>query len=211
MREPEVIVVAAGPGPAVPLPLAATVIAADGGLDRALELGLSVDLVVGDLDSVSPTTLARAEASGTRVIRHPTAKDATDLELALDEAAATGARRLLVVLSVEGRLDHLLAATLLLASERYAALELDALVGGATVHVIRGARRLETTPGELVTLIAVGGPADGISTEGLLYPLAGATLEPGSSRGVSNVVVAPSLRIMVGEGVLLAIRSGSEA
>ena len=75
-----------------------------------------------------------------RVVRYPAAKDATDLELALDEALALGARRVLVVASAEGRLDHLLSSLLLLASHRYAALEIDALVGGALVHVVRGER-----------------------------------------------------------------------
>ena len=46
---------------------------------------------------------------------------------------------------------------------------------------------LEGEPGELVTLVAVNGPAEGVTTEGLAYPLRGETLEPGSSRGVSNV------------------------
>ena len=54
-------------------------------------LGLTVDLLVGDLDSVSATGLAAAEAAGTAVERHPPAKDATDTELAI---AAALARRL---------------------------------------------------------------------------------------------------------------------
>ena len=144
MNEPDVVVVASGPGPVVELPATPTVVAADGGLDRALSLGLEVDVVVGDLDSVSPGALAAAEAAGARVLAHPARKDATDLELALDEALALGARRVLVVASAGGRLDHLLSALLLLGSERYEQVELDALVGDALVHVIRtraGARR----------------------------------------------------------------------
>ncbi|HEX6724693.1 MAG TPA: thiamine diphosphokinase, partial [Gaiella sp.] len=113
MIEPDVVVVASGPGPAVAVPAGATVVAADGGLDRAVALGLDVDIVVGDLDSVSPAALAKAEAAGRRIVRHPTAKDATDLELALDEAASLGARRVLVVASAGGRLDHLAASLVL--------------------------------------------------------------------------------------------------
>ena len=168
--EPDVVVVASGPGPAMTLPRASTVVAADGGLDRAAALGLQVDVVIGDLDSASPNALANAEAAGARVVRHPIAKDATDLELALDEAVALRARRVLVVGSGDGRLDHLLASLLLLGSERYAQLELDALVGDALVHVVRSERRLRGAPGELVTLVALGGPAEGVTTAGLEYP-----------------------------------------
>ena len=206
MIEPDVVVVASGQGPAVTVPAARVVVAADGGLDRAVSLGLDVDVVVGDLDSVSESALERAEADGVRVVRHPQAKDATDLELALDEAAALGASRVLVVGSDGGRLDHLLASLLLLASERYSGLELDALVGETLVHVVRGARSLHGSAGELVTLVPLGGPAVGVSTEGLEYRLARETLSPGTTRGVSNVFTGPLARVSVDAGVLLAIR-----
>ncbi|HET9937479.1 MAG TPA: thiamine diphosphokinase [Gaiella sp.] len=206
MQEPDVVVVAAGRGPVVEVPAAPTVVAADGGADRALALGLSVDVVIGDLDSIAAETLARLEQDGVRVLGHPARKDATDLELALDEAVRLGAGRVLVVASAEGRLDHLLASLLLLASDRYAEVELDALVGGALVHVVRGTRSLAGSPGELLTLLALGGPAAGVSTDGLAYPLRAETLDPGSSRGVSNVFEAPEATVTVDRGVLLAVR-----
>ena len=139
-------------------------------------------------------------------MRHPVAKDATDLELALDEAVALGARRVLVVASAGGRLDHLLASLLQLGSDRLAGLELDALVGEALVHVVRGERRLSGTPGEVVTLVPLGGAAAGITTTGLEYPLAAETLAPGSTRGVSNVFAGTDAHVRVTQGVLLAIR-----
>jgi thiamine pyrophosphokinase len=167
--------------------------------------------VIGDLDSLSAEALAAAESAGVRVIRHPAAKNATDLELALDEAVALGARRVLVVGSSEGRLDHLLSSLLLLGSERYAALELDAVVGGAVVHVVRGERVLPGSTGELLTLIPLGGQAAGVATEGLEYPLVGETLEPGSTRGVSNVFLGDDAKVTLTSGVLLAVRPGGAA
>jgi len=209
--DPDVVVVASGQGPKLAIPHARSVVAADGGLQRAHALGLAVDVVVGDLDSVTPDALAAAEAAGVRVVRHPPAKDATDLELALDESVALGARRVLLVASSVGRLDHLLGSLLLLGSARYAALELDALVGDALVHVVRRERTLSGAPGELVSLLAVGGPALGVVTDALEYPLRGETLEPGSSRGLSNVFTGAEARIGLADGVLLAIRPGAPA
>ena len=203
-----VVVVAAGAGPVTlpGLPAGVTVIAADGGLDRAAELGLDPALVVGDLDSVTADALAAAERAGTRVVRHPAAKDATDLELALDEALALGPERIVVVASGGGRLDHLLASLLLLGAERLAAVEVDAFVGEALVHVVRDERRLRGRPGETLTLLAGHGPAQGVTTDGLEYPLRNETLEPGSSRGVSNVFTGAEAQIAVSAGVVLAIR-----
>ena len=187
-----------------------TVIAADGGLERARELGLQVTIAVGDFDSASPETVSAAEASGTLVERHPAAKDATDLELALDRALELRPTRIVVLAVVGDRLDHLLSTFQLLASSRYAAVELDADIGPAQVHVVRGERVLSGRPGELLSLFAVHGPAEGVRTGGLAYPLDGETLEPGSSRGVSNVFVESTARISVERGVLLAVRPGAE-
>lgn len=182
------------------------VVAADGGLEHALALGLAVDVAVGDFDSAPAAAVAAAEAAGTRVERHPAGKDATDLELALDVAAGRSPRRIVVLGSGGGRLDHLVAGLLLLGSPRYAGVELDAQLGRARASVIRGERLLEGEPGSLVTLLALHGPAEGVRTEGLLYPLRGETLEPGSSRGVSNVFESPQARVSVERGVVLAIR-----
>jgi thiamine pyrophosphokinase len=209
------VVVAGGPPPdpasALAAPLDARVIAADEGLEHALALGLDVTIAVGDFDSVSPEALAAAEAAGVRVERYPAEKDATDLELALDVAVTLGARRVLVIAGDgAGRLDHLLAALLLLGSPRYDEVELDAFVGSARVHVVRGEREIAGEPGELVSLLALHGPAEGVRTEGLAYALHGERLETGSSRGVSNVLVSSPARIAVEHGVLLVVRPGPE-
>ena len=211
----EVIVVSGGHGvPAsrtADLPADATVIAADSGLDTAMRLGLTVDLVVGDMDSVNPSTLAAAERDGVEVQRHPTAKDATDLALALDAACALKPRTVTVLGGDGGRLDHLLAAAWLLAAERYAASRLVGLFGPATLTVIRQAAALSGQPGELVTLLAAHGEACGVHTDGLAYPLAGQTLRPGSSLGVSNTLTGTRATVQLSAGVLLAIQPGLEA
>jgi thiamine pyrophosphokinase len=205
-----VVVFAAGPGtvPRMRIPPGAVVVAADGGVELALELGVAVDLVVGDLDSIASGSLETLERAGVRIERHPQEKDATDLALALDAAMGLGPRRILVVGAAGGRLDHLLGELLLLGAEDYADVEIDARLGAASVHVVRGERSLVGTPGELVSLHALHGPAVGVVTEGLLYPLRGETLAAGSSRGISNVFAAEEARISLERGVVLALRPG---
>jgi thiamine pyrophosphokinase len=212
----EIVVVVSGGGPPAPgsalsVPLGVPVIAADKGLEHAVALGLDVTIAVGDFDSASPEAVALAEASGVRIERHPAAKDETDLELALDVAMRMSPRRVLVLASRGGRLDHELATLLLLGSDRYATAEIDASMGDAHVHVVRERRAIRGEPGDLITLLAVNGSAAGVTTEGLAYALRGETLEPGSSRGVSNVFESEEARISVDDGVLLAIRPGGAA
>ena len=186
-------------------------IAADSGLEHAAALGLAVDVLVGDLDSVSASALEAAEAAGVRVERHPVDKEATDLELALDYALALGATRVTVVSGGGGsRLDHHLAELVLLAAERFAPLRIDARIAGARavpVHAGDGVS-LVGQPGAVLTLLALGGPAVGVTTDGLRWPLRAETLQPGSTRGVSNEIVSGPVHVRLSAGSLLVVGPG---
>jgi thiamine pyrophosphokinase len=185
---------------------ASYVIAADSGADHALALDRRIDLAVGDFDSISADGLAALERDGVRLERHPVDKNATDLELALAAATALGPRRIVVLGGTGGRLDHVLGELSLLAAEAYRDVEIDALLGRATVHVVHRERLLAGRSGDLLSLFAAHGPAHGVVTEGLVYPLRRETLEPGSTLGMSNVFAAARARVALESGVLLAIR-----
>ncbi len=210
---PRHVVVFAGGDPVDPvvreaLPAPATVVAADSGLHHAQDLGVAVHIVVGDLDSVDEARLAAEVARGAQVERHPAEKDATDLELALDVARRLEADDVLVVGGAGGRLDHLLANALVLASDEFAAMQVSAIVGGARVTVVRSRAELHGEPGSLLTLLAVGSPARGVRAKALRYPLADDVLFPASTRGVSNEFLEPLAVVEVDEGVLLAVQPG---
>ena len=204
----EALVICGGGPTDAPLPPmhSPLVIAADGGAAEAFRLGLHVDVLVGDLDSITPEDLAAVERDGGAVERHPQDKDATDLELALDRAAAAGVTRVVVAGGDGGRLDMTLANALLLASPRYAGLELDAVFGRARLTVVRTRRALAGAPGDLVSLLALGGPATGVRTEGLRWALDGATLEPGSTLGISNAFLGTEAAVEVGAGTIVAVQ-----
>jgi thiamine pyrophosphokinase len=211
-ERPTVVVFTGGEPPGAEavagLPADSLVIAADSGLDHAQAVGWPVDVVVGDLDSVGAEALALAEQQGVTVERHPIAKDQTDLGLALQRALELGAGRVVVVGGGGGRLDHLLANTLVLASSEFSGATIEARHGRARVHVVRDQLELVGRPGDLVSLLPALAPATGITTEGLLYPLVGETLLPGSTRGVSNELVDTRASVSVDGGVLLAVVPG---
>ncbi|HEY5859627.1 MAG TPA: thiamine diphosphokinase [Actinomycetota bacterium] len=187
------------------------VIAADIGAVEALRLGFAVELLVGDMDSVPAAVVAEIEGAGGRIQRHPVDKDATDLDLALAAAASHGVERTLIVGGDGGRMDQLLGNAMVMISSRFASMQMDAIFGRAQAHVIRDGRDLVGAPGETLSLFAVGGPARGVSASGVRWPLDGATLEPGSSLGISNEFIDVIARIEVEDGVVLAIRPGDLA
>ena len=196
------------PSVAAHLPRDVFTIAADSGIEQAASLGYPVDLAVGDFDSVAADALAAVAAAGAVVERHPEAKDATDMELGLAAALERGAGHVVVVGGHGGRIDHFLANALLLASPAYSTLTIEAFIGSGRIVVARpgAAAHLDGRPGDLVSLLAVGGGASGVRTEGLVYALRGEPLTSGSTRGVSNVFAADIAAVDVGGGTVLVVQ-----
>jgi thiamine pyrophosphokinase len=190
-------------------------VAADAGASWLAEAGVTPDLLIGDLDSIPSDLLARLETAGVPIERHPTDKDASDAELAVDRAVTHGADRVVVIGALGGeRLDHQLANVLLLAYETWPAtlLDLSIVRGGTQLRAARGGGRLELRGGvgDLVSLLPLGGDAVGVRTDGLRYPLDGEDLHVGRSRGLSNVVERAPASVSLDRGTLLVIETSRE-
>ena len=186
----------------------ATVIAADAGAVTLERLGRVPDRLVGDLDSIPRGLLARLRDAEVAIDRHPTDKDASDTELALEAALATAATEVVVLGAIGGaRLDHELANLLLLADPALARRDVRIVHGRTTVRALHpgGRLTLQGTAGDLVTLLPIGGDAAGVQIVGVRWPLAGATLRLGRSRGLSNEVVEPPASVSLERGTLLVV------
>jgi len=186
------------------------VIAADGGTRHALAVGAMPDVVIGDLDSLSADERARVEAAGSRVIAFSPRKNETDLELALGHAAREGATEIVILAALGGRMDQTIANLLLLALPELEGRDVRVVEGPQTAFLIRGrgqegAATIEGRPGDIVSLIPLGGDAVGVTTEGLEWALDQATLRFGPARGVSNVLTDGRARVWLREGLLLCV------
>lgn len=181
------------------------VICADGGADNALALGLSPDVVIGDLDSIDESLRLQLEKKHCQFITHPARKDETDLELAMKYAAEQGAHEMLILGALGHRLDHTLANVLLLALPALRSVQAKILDGRQEVFLIRDEALIGGQVGDTLSLLSLTEQVTGIYTEGLEYPLENGTLYLGPARGVSNVLTAPQARVRVGQGLLLAV------
>jgi thiamine pyrophosphokinase len=188
------------------------VVAVDGGTRHALSAGLTPAHVIGDLDSLQPKLRKRLVGAGTTFHEHPPAKDETDLELALLWAAGEGAEEITVLGALGGRPDQELAGMLLLALPPLVGREVVLVGGEWSVRLIRGGEtaHLHGTPGDTLSLIALGGDAEAVTTQGLAYPLNAETLLFGPARGVSNVFEGQEVTVQLKQGLLWCFHRRTE-
>ncbi|MCJ7569487.1 MAG: thiamine diphosphokinase [Anaerolineales bacterium] len=184
------------------------VIAADGGSRHASTLGLHIDLIVGDLDSIEDAQRESLRAQGTQFEHFKAEKDETDLELALLRAVEQGAAEIAVVGIVGDRLDMVLANIHLLTLEALSPIRAEIWLGRQTAWLIRPpGEEFEGAPGDTLSLIPLKGDAIGVTTNGLAYPLRRKTLFFGPARGVSNVMEREVCRVDLEAGILLAVHT----
>ena len=158
------------------LTVAPTLVAADGGADRALALGQPPDWVIGDLDSITPS--ARRLIPAGRIC-HVAEQDSTDFTKCLTRIAAP----FVMAIGFAGlRLDHTLSVLNTMASTPRPFVIL--LASDDVVFVAPPRLTLPLMPGTRVSLYPMG-PARGIST-GLEWPIEGIEFAPGGRVGTSN-------------------------
>jgi thiamine pyrophosphokinase len=178
-------------------------LAADGGARHALALGLIPHVTIGDLDSLDGDEQRRLRRSGTHFVVHPAAKDETDLELALLYAVEQDADPIIVLAALGGRLDQTLANVLLLTMPVLDGRDVRLIDGSQTAFVVRDQATIAGAPGDTVSLIPLGGAAQGVTTRGLAYSLTEDALPFGPALGISNEMTTFQAHIQVRDGLLL--------
>lgn len=194
------------------------IICADRGLQVAEALDLLGDVpvyLIGDYDSGTPPTEAeQAAASGLVVL--PTVKDMTDSEAAIDLAVSRGYDVIHVLGGLGGRFDHSMGNLGMLAKyvEDPRVKELwfedgQNRVFMKTPGTFRVPARGPENRFDYFGLIAYSGAVEGLTITGAKYPLAGHTLTPDTTLGVSNEVAkdAPFAEVSHTKGHLLVIFS----
>ncbi|HJL98749.1 MAG: thiamine diphosphokinase [Acidimicrobiales bacterium] len=181
------------------------VIAADVGYLHARHLGIQVDAVVGDLDSLGRENLETVN-SQLVVEEHPEDKDESDLALALSFARTVGATNIDIITGGGGRLDHLLVSSMLLASEENIDQRIVTHCGASRVLALKPGKAFDLVDvvGSQVSIIALKSDSR-ISTTGLRWNLSLANAVPTfSSLGLSNEIIDhPTIDVV--EGVFLVI------
>ena len=175
------------------------VIAADGGLVHTNRLGIIPNAVLGDFDSLG------FAPEGANVF--PVEKDDTDAMLAVRQGLELGYKEFVLYGSLDGpRLDHTVAnfQTLQFLSDRGATGYLAGCTTMVTV-VQDGGIRFPAGKRGTVSVFCLGADAEGVTLEGLYYPLKNGKLTAGFPLGVSNHFTGEEASIFVEKGSLLVI------
>lgn len=184
------------------------IICVNGGSGHALVLGLKPDLVIGDLDSLLPDDQKKIEKLSPRLLKHPSAKDKSDLELAIDKAVEMQPGQILIIGALGGaRADHAFINLLLLQIPLRQGIPARIVDHKQEIFLAKTEIVIEGNAGEYLSLFSLTAETSGIFTEGLKYPLQGESLYFASTLGLSNELTDNQVKIIVKSGLLLVIKT----
>ena len=179
------------------------IIAADGGTRHALALGLTPNVIVGDLDSL-PSNFEPSTFNG-EIVLYPKDKNETDLELAIQHALTLNSQEIIIIAALGGRLDQTLGNIALISDLRPSTLDLRLDDGLEEVFFCRDTCEINGTLGDTVSLLPWQGDVTGIVTTGLKWTLQNETLYPHKTRGISNEMLNDTVTVQIKSGLLLVI------
>ncbi|MGC8971918.1 MAG: thiamine diphosphokinase [bacterium] len=189
------------------------IICIDGGTNYAYEVGITPNLIIGDMDSIEDRSLKHYKELGIPFKEFPRDKDKTDFHLALEELERLGIKEVLVYGIVGTRLDHTLSALGILRRFvredriRLAKISLGIKSEG---YISKEGIEIYGKKGEIVSLIPLTDIIKGVTTHNLKYPLNNADIYLEDSLTVSNEIEKSPCHIEIKEGVILVIHHRSE-
>ena len=179
-------------------------IAADGGYKNALRLGVKVDILLGDFDSIGE----HKTDEDVEIIKVPAEKDFTDTQLAVETAIERGADEIVIIGGLSGRLDHTMSNISILedlSTRRVHALITD---GNNRIRFINSTSTLIAKSGyKYVSILLASEKAKGVSAEGCKYPLKNAKLQRNVQYAISNEIDGNCALISVRKGAVYIVES----
>jgi len=170
-------------------------------------MGLRPHVLIGDLDSVSAEYLDQYRSSGGEIKQYPVAKDATDLELALQHAISLNPATIVIAGATGSRFDHTLANVMLVNQPGYKEVDISLDDGTTRIELVKLSLQITGCAGDIISLIPLSEKVTGISTTGMLYPLSNEEMNLGETRGVSNVMTSDIAQVKCQTGILLCIHT----
>lgn len=178
----------------------------DGGARHCFSQGLQPDLLVGDLDSLSPKLSKVIKDAKIECVRFPPEKDTSDLELTLEVLSDRFFEDIVLLGMSGGRTDHHLF-NWQLAGSRPWPFKLRLIDDTVDAQLVDKSRPLQISAsiGQTFSVIPLVQDAMGVHVSGAKYPLSNARVPVGSTLGLSNEVTDSRLQVSVETGIVLVM------
>ncbi len=183
------------------------VIAVDGGASHLKNANFLPHIAIGDFDSIEPADFAELDKEKVEVITYPEKKDYTDMELALELAVKRGATQVLITGATGTRLDHSTGNILYLYNFLDKGITAWIEDEHNKIFMVKDSITLKKQENWKVSLLSLTPTVEGLTTQGLYYPLKDAVLKFGSCFGVSNEFSEDTASITLEKGLLLVFLS----
>ena len=179
------------------------VICADSGYKNAVSMGVEVNILVGDFDSMSDIPDGKFE-----LVRVPAEKDQTDTQLAVDIALERGANEVIIVCSTSGRADHAISAMAILEYLYEKKVPTYLVNGQNRIRFVRDSGTILVRSGyKYFSVVTLDPIAKKVSIEGGKYPLVKKDIKRGFQFAVSNEIIKNAALITVKKGSVYIIES----
>lgn len=182
------------------------IICADGGTRHALNMGLTPDIIIGDMDSSAAGYIEYFRKRGVEVVTYPVEKDKTDTHICI-EYALDFSTEIILIGATGSRIDHMLANISLLKLGIERKVPISIIDGKNIIRMIDDSITIYGKKGEYFSLIPFTEKVEGISTKGAHYEIENVVMELGNPYGVSNYFEEEKVEISIKKGLLLVIKS----
>ncbi len=176
------------------------ILAADKGYGYAEKSGVLPHIFVGDMDSFDDESTIKSS----EIFRLSPEKDMTDTEQAVEIAISRGAKEILILGALGGRIDHTLANIQLLKFGLDRGAQVYLADKNQFITLTDNSMKICKKEGCCLSLIPLT-PCHGVTLTGVYYPLSNASLSLGNSLGVSNEFTEEIVSLSVASGQLLVM------
>ncbi|MGB4437982.1 MAG: thiamine diphosphokinase [Sedimentibacter sp.] len=181
------------------------VICADGGLEKAANLGVVPNVILGDFDSVDPDVLGEYQSMNIETKKFPTEKDYTDMELSIEFAVENGFKNIVLIGATGSRLDHSMANIMLLEKYFNLGVNIEIIDNNNKIQIISDNTDLYLDHKEnyFVSIVPITDLISGLTLEGFKFPLDDVIVKRGSTLCVSNEIIKNKGRVLLKKGTAL--------
>jgi thiamine pyrophosphokinase len=176
------------------------IIAADGGADNCIKIGLTPNYIIGDFDSISKQAMKKFKDRSNIV--HDETQNSTDMEKSIDLAKKLKCTSLEVICATGLRTDHAFSNIISLLKAKFPSKITD---GNHEIFIVTGKITISGKKGDSISVLPVS-KVKGLTYSGLKWQVKNKNVETGWL-GTSNEMIENRAEIKLKSGKVIVIKT----